>query len=82
MGSLVLLAPINDIQKSVRIIRALSILSPGEILAKVFEAHQVGEVEILRCPREKAEWMALEAGRQGVLLHWREGKTGETLSAL
>ncbi len=81
-GSLWLLAPIFDIQKSVRILRALSILSPGEIVSKVFEAHQVGEVEIVRCPREKAEWMAMEASRQGVFLHWKADKTEETQSGL
>lgn len=81
MGRLLLMAPIYDIQKSARVLRALSILSPEEILSKVFEAHQLGEVEVLRCPREKAEWMALEAARQGVFLHWKADKTGVTQSA-
>ena len=42
----------------------------------VFEAHQMGQVEILRCPREKAEWMALEASREGMFLHWKADNQG------
>ena len=74
MGSMVLLAPILDIQRSTRILRALTSITPSEINRMVFEAHQVGEVEILRCPREKAEWMALEASREGMFLHWKADK--------
>lgn len=74
MGSMVLLAPILDIQRSTRILRALTSITPSEITRMVFEAHQVGEVEILRCPKEKAEWLALEASREGMFLHWKADK--------